>query len=151
MAALVSALLVVLAAVAAGPISGAWMGRDAGDARVYGTVNDSTTLKPLFGVSVVVFNVGYTNSTPTDASGNYSMYVPPGDYTLSFSLSGYDGSSQPVSLATDQILQLYRSTCSRCSVADGIRRRDDGCIRIARDRRPVTTATTTTASSSART
>jgi PKD repeat protein len=106
MAALLSALAVVLSAIAVAPMTGAWMGR-APDAQIYGTVTDDSSKQPLADVSVHVFNISmsYSNSTLTDANGAYQITMPEGDYgvTMEFTLAGYMTGTQEVQFANESM------------------------------------------------
>ncbi len=51
-----------------------------------GTVVDATTLNPIEGANI---SVGGTYNTSTDASGDYTILVPPGTYNVTASKFGY--------------------------------------------------------------
>ncbi|MCA9689320.1 MAG: carboxypeptidase regulatory-like domain-containing protein, partial [Myxococcales bacterium] len=54
-----------------------------------GTVRDATSGSPLIGVEVKV--VGTKYSAETDVSGNYTLYVPPGTYSVRIRYDTYEG------------------------------------------------------------
>ncbi|MDD4052283.1 MAG: TonB-dependent receptor [candidate division Zixibacteria bacterium] len=70
--------------------------------RIKGTVTDSKTGDPLFGVSVQI--EGTTMGAKTDIDGNYIILsVPPGTYNLKVTLLSYEGVQvQGVRVDTDQ-------------------------------------------------
>jgi len=92
MAAVLSALLIVLSAIAVAPLGGARDGR-AQNEQIQGTVTDASMGQPLADVNVHVFNVSmsYSDSTMTDETGHYQLTMPEGDYlvTMEFSHEGY--------------------------------------------------------------
>src|SRR5690606_27507439 len=73
------------------------------DRRISGRVTAEVDGEPLSGVSVVV--TGTTTGTATDESGVYSIVVPSGSQTLTFSFLGYTpqtvtvGSSNSINIA----------------------------------------------------
>ena len=70
----------------------------AAQARVHGTVRDSTQGTPLPLVEVLV--AGMNLSTRTDASGRYSLSIPLGFHTLQFRRVGYHPVTRQLRLAT---------------------------------------------------
>jgi len=102
--ALISVLILVLAAIVAAPSIGAVGGRAPGDARIQGNVVDNATNSMLVGVSVLLSDgVSYTNTTNTMGGGNYEIYVAAGAYTLNFTMAGYQWMLVPVTVIANQI------------------------------------------------
>ena len=67
--------------------------------KVSGKVTDSQTGSPMPGVNVIV--AGSTIGLNTDANGNYSITVPSGNVTLTFSFIGYVPQNIPVNGSTN--------------------------------------------------
>ncbi len=63
---------------------------------VSGTVTDSATTNPIAGATVTVNAVAYDT---TDAAGNFSGTLDPGNYTFAFSAAGYTSANQMVAVA----------------------------------------------------
>ncbi len=92
-----------------------------------------TTLKQsdngsLENVSVEYNIGGYTKTVTSDSSGDYGIYsLTEGSYTLSYSLSGYQGASQSASLASDTdnitvaTLSMLSSSCSSGNISGTIK------------------------------
>ncbi|WPV68183.1 TonB-dependent receptor [Chitinophaga sp. LS1] len=55
--------------------------------RITGKVTDQKTGEPLIGVTVLI--QGTTQGTVTDVTGNYTLNIAPGTYTLEFKYMGY--------------------------------------------------------------
>ncbi|MBG56545.1 MAG: hypothetical protein CL935_05430 [Deltaproteobacteria bacterium] len=78
--------------------------------------SDSTALENVS----VQYNVGgYTKTVTSDSNGDYGIYaLTEGDYTLTYSLTNYQGSTQSASLASDTdnitvaTLSMLSSSCS---------------------------------------
>jgi len=69
---------------------------------IAGTVVDITTTAPIAGATVSTDIGGY--SATTDATGSYTIAdVAAGDYTVTASATGYDSSSQPVTVVAGAI------------------------------------------------
>jgi hypothetical protein len=70
--------------------------------RIKGTITDSKTGEPLFGVSVQI--VGTTMGAKTDLNGNFIILsVPPGTYSLKVTLLSYEAVLvEDVRVNTDQ-------------------------------------------------
>jgi len=67
-----------------------------------GTVTDDVTLNPIIGANVYADDgLGNTGSTVTNGSGFYSMALPAGTYTVSFTASGYQNLDIPSVVVTD--------------------------------------------------
>jgi hypothetical protein len=65
-----------------------------------GTASDAGTASPLPGVGVRIIELGLT--TTTDANGQYAYTnIPPGSYTLEFTLAGYVTETAAVVVADD--------------------------------------------------
>lgn len=72
-------------------------------ASLTGMVTDSATLEPLPGTNVTISTeIG----TVTDGSGQYSLSLPPGTYTVTFSYTGYQKQRHIVTMQTDDQLTL---------------------------------------------
>ena len=75
---------------------------------VNGTITDSGTASPLEGVLVSVHDTSTLDhsrvkaSTITDASGDYTILVSPGTYTVSASLHGYEVGHSEVTVESDE-------------------------------------------------
>jgi PKD repeat protein len=105
--ALISVLIMVLAAIVAAPSIGAIGGRAPGDARIQGNVVDNATNSMLNGVSVLLSDgVSYTNTTSTMGGGNYEIYAAAGAYTLNFTMAGYHWMLVPVSVIADEVKMM---------------------------------------------
>ena len=76
----------------------------AAQARVYGTVRDSTQGTPLPLVEVLV--EGMNLSTLTDASGRYAVSIPLGFHTIRFRRVGYHPVTRQLRLATTDSVRL---------------------------------------------
>ncbi|GHE37487.1 SusC/RagA family TonB-linked outer membrane protein [Sphingobacterium griseoflavum] len=70
--------------------------------QVSGKVTSASDGTPVSGVSVAV--VGTTTATQTDATGNYTLSIPSGSQTLSFSYVGY--ATQRLPLGTQSVLNV---------------------------------------------
>jgi hypothetical protein len=68
---------------------------------VSGTVRDAETNEILRAVSIRV--EGVRTGTMTDRSGSYILRLPPGNYTLAFSMIGYTTERVPVSMTSDSL------------------------------------------------
>ncbi|GAB3541657.1 TonB-dependent receptor [Spirosoma fluminis] len=64
---------------------------------VRGNVTDASANTPIPGVTIAVVNTNF--GTTTDASGNYSLRLGPGSYTIRVSFVGYQTRSVPVTVA----------------------------------------------------
>ena len=62
---------------------------------VTGKITDSSG-NPLIGATVIV--QGTSTGSVTDIDGSYSLALSPGSYTLDFSYTGYDPTSQTVTI-----------------------------------------------------
>tara|TARA_B100000945_G_scaffold280193_1_gene247057 strand:+ start:474 stop:2087 length:1614 start_codon:yes stop_codon:yes gene_type:complete len=92
-----------------------------------------TTLKQsdngsLENVSVEYNINGYTKTVTSDSSGDYGIYaLTEGSYTLTYSLSGYQGATQSASLASDTdnitvaTLSMLSSSCSSGNISGTIK------------------------------
>lgn len=67
---------------------------------IQGRVTDAATGAPLANVNVSTGSGGYFTST--DVTGNYSLPAAPGNFTLTFTLSGYDSVSKSVAVNYQQ-------------------------------------------------
>ncbi len=63
---------------------------------------------PFANISVIGKPIG----TTTDENGHYSLSLPPGDYTLSFSFLGYESAQTKISIAQGQTLHVNQSLAS---------------------------------------
>lgn len=70
-----------------------------------GTIKDDQSKDLLIGVSVVVG----TNGTVTDIDGKYSLELPAGQHTVSFSYIGYETLERTITLAAGQTLEEHIS------------------------------------------
>ncbi len=75
---------------------------------VYGTivglVTNAADNAPLSGVAVTAANTNY--NTTTDASGTFSLVVPPGNYTLNLNKSGFTLDQRQAEVRVDQITRV---------------------------------------------
>lgn len=70
-----------------------------------GIISDKETNEPLVGASVQVNKTG----TITDVDGNYTISLPKGNYTFTFSMIGYEAITQSVNLEDDTKLAIALS------------------------------------------
>src|SRR3990172_9001275 len=63
---------------------------------IVGNVVDAVTTAPIAGATISADPGGFTITTGAD--GSYTLPVPAGDYTVTASATGYDSSSQPVTV-----------------------------------------------------
>ena len=69
-----------------------------------GYVKDASNGEELIGVTVYVEQL--QSGVVTNAYGFYSLTLPPGEYTISYSYVGYETKSQTVNLTTNQTLNV---------------------------------------------
>ena len=69
-----------------------------------GYVKDASNGEELIGVTVYVQEL--QSGVVTNAYGFYSLTLPPGEYTISYSYVGYETKSQTVNLTTNQTLNI---------------------------------------------
>lgn len=84
-----------------------------------GTVTDAKSGKAISGVSVTVMGDASKTLT-TDSAGRYSVKLPNGDYTLSFSADNYKSATASVSLSEDTTLNMALEKLIEPSVITGI-------------------------------
>ena len=72
--------------------------------KLSGNVTEQGSKIPLLGVNVLVEGQG--GGTVTDANGNYSLLLAPGNYQIRFSYVGYQSVSRKVQLPSDQKLDV---------------------------------------------
>ena len=113
-AAFLSALVMVLSAVAAAPLYGATGGRAPGDATIKGIVTDQNTGLPLAGVNVHLSSANVSADTLTDPSGNYQFIVAPDTYDLQFSMTGYQTATAQVTGVADDTAILDHAMARSC-------------------------------------
>lgn len=69
-----------------------------------GYVKDASNGEELIGVTVYVEQL--QSGVVTNAYGFYSLTLPPGEYTVSYSYVGYQTESQTINLTTNQTLNM---------------------------------------------
>lgn len=79
---------------------------------IQGRVTDAANGAGLAGVNVSVSGLGFY--TTTNATGYYNLPAAPGNFTMSFSLSGYDTATEAVSVQYQQT-QTVNAQLSRAS------------------------------------
>jgi iron complex outermembrane receptor protein len=72
------------------------------NATVQGIVTDANTDEPLTGVTAKAGNSG----SSTDIDGNYKINLEPGNYSLVFSLVGYESQTSNLTLRAGETIQL---------------------------------------------
>ncbi|HWD87919.1 MAG TPA: TonB-dependent receptor [Mucilaginibacter sp.] len=72
---------------------------------ISGTIKDQSTGETLIGATVRIKELPQSG-TITNGYGFYSMFIPEGDYTLSFTYTGYQAVEQHVSLHQDQKVSI---------------------------------------------
>ena len=71
---------------------------------IKGKATDGATKEGLVGANVLV--AGTTRGTSTDVDGNFTLILPPGEYTVEVRSIGYSKKTQAVSLAASQTVDL---------------------------------------------
>lgn len=88
---------------------------------IVGNVVDAATTAPIAGATISTDPGGFT--TTTGADGSYTLPVPAGDYTVAASATGYDSSSQPVTVAegatTPAVFSLQSTTTGGSGIIFG--------------------------------
>ena len=85
---------------------------------IVGNVADAVTTAPIAGATISIDPGGYT--TTTGADGSYALPVPAGDYTVTASATGYDSSSQPVTVVDGAATPANFSLQSTTTGGNGI-------------------------------
>jgi len=74
--------------------------------QIVGRVSDATTKNPIFGAPVKISGTSTTTVT-TDEKGYYSYLATAGSYTVTAMVAGYRNNASTVSVAVDQIKDIY--------------------------------------------
>ena len=69
-----------------------------GDSTLQGQITDQTTGAPISQAKIQATNDNYDISARTNSSGNYTLAIWPGTYTLSLSAYGYESISYPLTI-----------------------------------------------------